>query len=340
MRKNAVRRLFKGYHYPMYVYRDTHGRGGFTLLSLDLTSRCNYRCDWCFNQHLISKTEENSLTLNEIIKLLKIVKRLGVKTLVIPGTGEPTLDKNFCEIVKIAKNLGLITVVYSNLTGNLDKEKIKFLFDHNVSVGIKLDSFDPECFKKRYCADKESFSLFKDNLAHIIEVYKKSKERISYGLNYQLDDNDSIFAHRIIANMVLTLENRNELESVADFCEKNDLPLFVRPVKPVLWAKNNLDLWKKIGNPTGELFPDRRLIYLANDYNQLFSPSSTLEDHCAIYTFGLTVKNNGDLQVCPDHHNSRGKMGNIRDKNIDWRNLVMGRKVMPKYCVMFDRETP
>ena len=112
--------------------------------------------------------------------------------------------------------------------------------------------------------------------------------------------------------------------------------MFIRPVKPVTWASNNPDDWKELGNLSGLLTPDQELVELANKHNTLFSPSSTLENHCAIYSFGLTVKNNGDMQICPDHHESRGSFGNVRDTNLKeiLEKLNKQRILKPGYCVM------
>ena len=140
--------LFYGYHFPMKLYWDNYNNGGFTQLSLDLTDNCNYRCDWCFNKHLINKNTD-SLSLAEKEIILNEAVKLGAKTLVFPGAGEPTLDPDFYPLVKIANGLNLITVVYTNLTGNIDSSKIKYLHDHNVSIGIKLDSLKPDYFSKR-----------------------------------------------------------------------------------------------------------------------------------------------------------------------------------------------
>ncbi len=98
-------------------------------------------------------------------------------------------------------------------------------------------------------------------------------------------------------------------------------------------------LWKKIGNPLGEFSPNPDLIQLAKKYNALFSPSSTLENHCAIYSFGLTIKENGDIQICPDHHESRGKFGNIKDRKL--KEVVKesndNRIIKPGYCVILPK---
>src|SRR3989344_3112041 len=113
-------KLFRGYHYPMDTYISNQKAGGFTQLSLDLTSRCNYRCDWCFNLDLLGKDPTDLLTLDEKKKLLEQSVELGAKTLVFPGTGEPMMDRDFFPLVHFAHQLGITTVVYSNLTRNLN----------------------------------------------------------------------------------------------------------------------------------------------------------------------------------------------------------------------------
>src|SRR3989338_10323833 len=188
--------LFRGYHFPMQVYEENYKNGGFTQLSLDLSSRCNYDCDWCFNKHLLNKREPDILNLNEKESLLEQAASLGVKTLVIPGTGEPTLDHDFYPLTAIASKLGLTTVVYTNLTGNIDKEKIKLLHERDVSIGIKMDSFNPDYFQKRYHASNNSFSRFKSNLDAVLETYLEPKQKEGNNIVY-----------RTIANMVLTREN-------------------------------------------------------------------------------------------------------------------------------------
>lgn len=315
--------LFKGYHYPMKTYTDNYDAGGFTQLSLDLTSNCNYRCDWCFNKHLLGKDPKDKLTLKQTKQLLDESVKLGVKTLVFPGTGEPTLDKNFYPIIEYANNLGLVTVVYSNLTGNVDENAIRMMYENNVSIGIKYDSLEPKHFIKRY--KTPLFKKYIRNLNIVSKTYNDSAINTLEGKVY-----------RIIGNMVLTHENKREIKALAKKAKELDFPLFVRPVKPVTWALKDPEEWKLLGSKTGKMTPDTELIQLAKEYNTLFSPSSTIENHCAIYSFGLTIKNNGDVQVCPDHHESRGKFGNIKEKPLQeiMNTLNQSRTIKPGFCVM------
>lgn len=317
--------LFKGYHYPMEIYLETQKDGGFTQLSLDLTSKCNYRCDWCFNLDLLGKDSDDILNFDEKKSLLEQSVELGAKTLVFPGTGEPTLDDDFFPLIDFAYNLGITTVVYSNLTGNLDSDKIQRLFESDVSIGVKFDSLKPECFTQRYHTNKKTYDKFIQNLEKVSEVYGGS----------EVESIDRVI-YRVIANTVLTHENKNELPELVEKNKELGFPMFVRPVKPVTWARNDFESWKALGNSSGEYAPNRELVDLAMNHNTLFSPSSTLENHCAIYSFGLTVKNNGDVQVCPDHHESRGSFGNVKDASLKdiMVRLNDERTVKSGYCVM------
>ena len=152
--------LFMGYHFPMNIYRKTFEAGGITQLSLDFSSTCNYKCDWCFNLHLLNNDGKDLLTLAERITLLEDARALGVRTLVVPGTGEPTLDPYFRETIEAAHERGLISVVYTNLTGRVDEDLLVWMRDHGVSLGVKLDSFKEGHFLERYHATKKQYGRF------------------------------------------------------------------------------------------------------------------------------------------------------------------------------------
>lgn len=323
-KKEMKKKLFFGYHFPMKTYWENNKRGGFTQLSLDFTNLCNYKCDWCFNKKLLNTEDGSLLDIDARKKLIAQANELGAKTLVIPGTGEPTLDPYFKQTIGYAHSLGMITVIYSNLTGKLDADLIWWLYSHNVSIGIKFDSLHPAHFTRRYHTTTAMYEKFRDNLIEVLRVYEGSQ------VETKEDE-----AHRVIANMVLTRENITKVEILSYFCEKHNLPLFIRPVKPVDWAGENPVLWKKLGNRAGTLTPEQGLLNVANKYNTLFSPSSTTENHCAIYSFGLTVKSNGDVQLCPDHHNSKG-MHNVRENGLDKiiLSLNKARIIRSGYCVM------
>ena len=128
----------------------------------------------------------------------------------------------------------------------------------------------------------------------------------------------------------------DEFPELVNKSKEYDHSLYARPIKPVQWGLEDIERWKELGNSSGERVPDPILVRLANTHNTLFSPSCTLENHCAIYSFGLTIKNNGDVQICPDHHESRLKFGNVRDEPLSeiLAKLNSQRTIKSGFCVM------
>ena len=321
--------LFRGYHHPMDLYYANSESGGFTLLSLDLTSRCNYDCDWCCNKTVVNREEPDLLTFEERTRLLEQASTLGARTLVAVGVGEPTLDRDFYPLVEKAASLGMTTVLYSNVTGCMDRDRIHFLRDHDASIAIKLDSFDMRHFLARNHTTMGGYYKFLRNFMHIMEAYRGTRTR-------ELRDGTPVDIHHVIGNMVLNLENYAELGPMADLCAEFEVPLFIRPIRPTNWAEADMDTWKKLGNPTGQLVPADELVEAARTHNTLFAPSATLENHCAIYSFGLVLRNNGDVLLCPDNEKTRGKFGNVRTRSMEEiaGHLRRSKVIKSGYCDM------
>ena len=90
---------------------------------------------------------ENFLHLDEIKRLAKCFSELGVCKIRITG-GEPTVRKDFFEIIKVLKfETGIKKVVITTNGYHLDK-KAKLLVDSGLNgINISIDSLDRETFK-------------------------------------------------------------------------------------------------------------------------------------------------------------------------------------------------
>lgn len=72
----------------------------------------------------------------------------------MPGRGEPLGDPHFWQILDEANRRGLYVVVYTN-GFFLNEEKVKRLRDADISLYVKVDSFDrvftkPSSAKRAY----------------------------------------------------------------------------------------------------------------------------------------------------------------------------------------------
>ena len=133
----------------MKILRDSFGRT-FPYIRLSITDVCNFKCGYCLpNGYQIDKSDNRKfLQLEEIKRLAKVFSKLGVCKIRLTG-GEPTVRKDFFDIIKILKNeAGIKKVVITTNGYHLDK-KAKMLVDSGLNgINISIDSLDRNTFKK------------------------------------------------------------------------------------------------------------------------------------------------------------------------------------------------
>ncbi len=133
----------------MITLKDSFGRT-FPYIRLSITDVCNFKCGYCLpNGYMPDKSDNRKfLHLDEIKRLAKVFSKLGVNKIRLTG-GEPTVRKDFFEIIKILKNEAEIKKVVITTNGyHLDK-KAKMLVDSGLNgINISIDSLDRNTFKK------------------------------------------------------------------------------------------------------------------------------------------------------------------------------------------------
>ena len=133
----------------MQLLQDTFGRK-FPYIRMSITDVCNFKCGYCLpNGYQVDKSDNRKfLHLEEIKRLAKCFSELGVQKIRITG-GEPTVRKDFFDIIKVLKfDAGIKKVVITTNGYQLDK-KAKSLVNSGLNgINISIDSLDRETFKK------------------------------------------------------------------------------------------------------------------------------------------------------------------------------------------------
>jgi cyclic pyranopterin phosphate synthase len=120
-------------------------------LRVSVTDRCNFRCSYCMPKELFGRDHpflprEELLSFEEITRLVRIFKDLGVKKIRLTG-GEPLLRK---QVERLVANLAEIPELELSMTTNasLLPKKARLLKESGLNrVSISLDSLDDEVFK-------------------------------------------------------------------------------------------------------------------------------------------------------------------------------------------------
>ena len=126
--------------------KDKYGRE-IDYLRISLTDRCNLRCIYCMeedNNEFFE--EEDKLTKDEILKIVSVSAKLGVKKIRLTG-GEPLVRKDIIELMDGINNIEGIEGIYLTTNGILLSEKVEALKKAGLKgVNISLDSLKEKMF--------------------------------------------------------------------------------------------------------------------------------------------------------------------------------------------------
>jgi MoaA/NifB/PqqE/SkfB family radical SAM enzyme len=133
-----------------YVQWQRRPEGGLPMFSpvsinLDLTSACNFACPFCVDSKLVNAGK--SLTLAEVQKTVDTLHSHGLLSIILIGGGEPTLHKDFGEIVRYIKKKKLQIGIVTN-GSRLEKiEAIAEALTEKDWVRISIDAAGEEVFQ-------------------------------------------------------------------------------------------------------------------------------------------------------------------------------------------------
>ena len=133
----------------MNILKDSFGRK-FPYIRLSISDVCNFKCGYCLpDGYKIDKSDNRSfINTGEIKRLARVLSELGVSKIRLTG-GEPTIRKDFFEIIKIIKeNSGIKKTVITTNGYKLDKIANDIKNSGLDGINISIDSLDPKTFKK------------------------------------------------------------------------------------------------------------------------------------------------------------------------------------------------
>ena len=132
----------------MNLLKDSFGRQ-FPYIRLSITDVCNFKCGYCLpNGYQKNKGDNRKfISLEEIERLARGLSELGVSKIRLTG-GEPTVRKDFLDIVKILKKKsGIKKTVLTTNGYKLDQIAEKLVDSEIDGINISIDSLNREIFK-------------------------------------------------------------------------------------------------------------------------------------------------------------------------------------------------
>lgn len=283
-----------GYSYSITEGKAARDAGQLLALRIETSLLCNMRCIYCaWNS---GEALDNEIDYSVLKRFVNEGKALGAKSVIIVGGGEPTIYKDFKNLVTYISELKMIPVVITNGM-TIDMEMAKFLYNSNCSVLIKCDSLKPST---------------QDYLSGIPGAFKRMniglQNLIDCGFN-QTTDKDQL---RLGISFIVTSLNIDEIPDIWRFARKNNL-------------YPNMEILNSIGRSSTnitELFTDKHQLDMVLDrilkideteFGIQAVRGSTHSNHCLQHLYSVYLNVQGYVQPCGA---IRIKAYNFNDANL------------------------
>lgn len=261
-----------------------------STLHFYLTNRCNLSCPHCY---MFSGMPINSeLETNEIKTVLNDFAKIGEGRIVTFSGGEPTIRKDFEEILEYAYRLGLEIKLMTNGT-TLPSERIAILSRYLSSVQISIDGFSEETNAE--IRGHGSFQKSLDTVDTFIANDVYTSIAITPKINTLIENSGKY------ATFAQELESRYEGKAFELRISEELLN-----GRCITDAKSiNVDYGKAVANLMREIYGED---YKIMEFVKMLTDNSII-DNCAFG--GLTIAANGDVFLCP-RINDLKPVGNVR----------------------------
>ncbi|QYJ86275.1 GTP 3',8-cyclase MoaA [Shewanella mesophila] len=129
----------------MSQLQDNFGRR-FHYLRMSVTDVCNFKCTYCLPDGYRPDGKPKFLDLNEIENLVGAFAEVGTQKIRITG-GEPTLRKDFSDIIRIVADNDKISTIATTTNGYRLEKHAKEWYDAGLRrINVSVDSLDPRMF--------------------------------------------------------------------------------------------------------------------------------------------------------------------------------------------------
>jgi len=148
-------------------------------INLDLTTACNFRCPHCVDSTIINAGK--ILDTEDIKQSIDTLKSHGLMSVILLGGGEPTLHRDFEEIVRYLKAKNMQVGIVTNGSRLHLIKKIAKILEEKDWLRISIDAASEKTFALSH-NPKNNINL--ETILTNAREFKKLNPRISMGYSF------------------------------------------------------------------------------------------------------------------------------------------------------------
>jgi len=174
--------------YPIYV-------------EISLAGSCNHRCIFCAYDFVGYKP--NFLDSVVLKNRLSEMGRLGVKSILYSGEGEPLLHKDICDIIRQTKESGIDVALASNGVF-FSKEIANSILPLATWIKISINAGKKETYAKIHKTHLHDFDKVIKNISSAVRLKREKSYKCTLGMQLLLlpENKDEVFGLAKIAKAI------------------------------------------------------------------------------------------------------------------------------------------
>ena len=219
------------------------------------TSGCNQRCTLCYVDYLGHKA--GLLDENIMNSMVQDFGKVGVKSVLLAGEGEPTVNKGIVSMIQRAHSLGVDMALNSNAV-LLSKEMSSEILPGLMWARFTFQASNPELYNSIHLGGKSDYLKATANVQEAVKIKRDKKLNVTLGIQ-----------------QILINENNNDVYDTAKLAKELGVDYFVvkrfskhpknnYDVAPDLY-KNSLEQFKMAEALEDESF---KVIVRWNNFNE------------------------------------------------------------------------
>lgn len=266
-----------------------------TECTLYMTDICNFNCAGCRRQ-TVEKPRHNEVDVDLVKKILH--EYPTIESFCLAGYGEPTIAKNFTEVVDYLKEIGKYVGIITN--GTYPERLMKLKNDPDY-ISISLYGFTAEQYKSYV-----GVNAFK----RVLDNYRGIKNRFkSVGFSYFLNK-----------------ENYKTIDNILELCDELK-PDFLNVANYLSYDENETEDTRQIIKITDveiiEYIEERLNTRRYVNSRPIYLDDSDTEYKCPSYSKAINVDGHGSIGGCQRQMPPSQVYGNIRTDEDPYNNAVM-----------------
>lgn len=281
------------------------------------TILCNHRCFFCYQDF---RERKHTLMRDVLLKLLWSFHKVGVKSVLLAGEGEPMVNKYTPEAIIYGSRIGLDMALNSN--GVIMARKIaERILPHLTWFRWSIMAATPKIYAKIHGTDPQDLERVKENIRMCVEIKKKHDLKVTLGIQ-----------------QVLLTENANDVFNTAKLSKELGVDYYV--LKPFSYHPQNKY------QPANRLYLTHRdelkkaETLATNDFTVIIRWATFADegrrdyDQCFGLPFLVQVSADGGVySCCPFFGDKRFLYGNLYQEPFEQILKGWRRKEVMKYVI-------